>query len=90
MKASYCPLLFAALLLLWTACSKDKELTNDENIADTTALSFSNISKSPGVLLGSWNLTRDNSTQNPEKTEEECLASNVHFLENNTFYLKYQ
>ena len=89
MKASHCPLLFAALLLLWTACSKDKELTNDENIADTTALSFSNISKSPGVLLGSWNLTRDNSTQNPEKTQEECLASNVHFLENNTFYLKY-
>ena len=89
MKLFHFILISANFLLVWTACSKDKELTNDENISDTTALSFSNISESPGVLLGSWNLTRDNSTQNPEKTEEECLASNVHFLENNTFYLKY-
>ena len=89
MKASHCPLLFAALLLLWTACSKDKELTNDDNTIDTTAQSVSNIGKSPGLLLGSWNLTKDNSAQNLEKTTTDCKASNIHFLENNAFYLKY-
>jgi C-terminal processing protease CtpA/Prc len=89
MKASHCPLLFAALLLLWTACSKDKELTNDDNTTDTTAQSVSNISKSPGLLLGAWNLTKDNSSQNSEKTATDCKASNIHFLENNAFYLKY-
>jgi hypothetical protein len=89
MKASHCPLLFAALLLLWTACSKDKELTNDDNTTDTTAQSVSNISKSPGLLLGAWNLTKDNSSQNSEKTATDCKASNIHFLKNNAFYLKY-
>ena len=89
MKASHCPLLFAALLLLWTACSKDKELTNDDNTTDTTAQSISNISKSPGLLLGAWNLTKHNSSQNSEKTATDCKASNIHFLENNAFYLKY-
>jgi|TARA_B100001059_G_scaffold236819_1_gene290940 C-terminal processing protease CtpA/Prc len=89
MKASHCSLLFAALLLLWTACSRDKELTNDGNTTDITAQSVSNINKSPGLLLGSWNLTKDNSTQNIEKTATDCKASNIHFLEDNTFYLKY-
>ena len=89
MKASHCSLLFAALLLLWTACSRDKELTNDGNTIDITAQSVSNINKSPGLLLGSWNLTKDNSTQNIEKTASDCKASNIHFLEDNTFYLKY-
>ena len=89
MKASHCSLLFAALLLLWTACSRDKELTNDGNTIDITAQSVSNINKSPGLLLGSWNLTKDNSTQNIEKTATDCKASNIHFLEDNTFYLKY-
>ena len=89
MKASHCSLLFAALLLLWTACSRDKELTNDGNTIDITAQSVSNINKSPDLLLGSWNLTKDNSTQNIEKTASDCKASNIHFLEDNTFYLKY-
>ncbi len=88
MKVTYYSLLSSILLFLWTNCSKDKELTND-NIEETTAQSVSNISKSPSLLLGSWNLTKDNSVQNSEKTTNDCKASNIHFLENNAFYLKY-
>ena len=88
MKPTYHSLLFSILLLLWTNCSKDKELTN-ENTEETTAQSVSNISKSPSLLLGSWNLTKDNSLKNSEKTTNDCKASNIHFLENNAFYLKY-
>ena len=81
MKVTYYSLLFSILLFLWTNCSKDKELTN-ENTEETTAQSVSNINKSPSLLLGSWNLTKDNSLQNSEKTTNDCKASNIHFLEN--------
>ena len=40
-------------------------------------------------MLGSWNLTKDNASQNSEKTSTDCEASNIHFLEDNSFYLKY-
>jgi len=53
------------------------------------AKSVSNISKSPSLLLGSWNLTKDSPSQNSEKTSTDCEASNIHFLEDNSFYLKY-
>ena len=89
MKSSLYPLLFSAFLLVWTSCSKDKELTNDDNITDATAQSVSNIIKSPSLLMGSWNLTKDNSLLNSEKTSKDCNALNIHFLENNAFYLKY-
>ena len=40
-------------------------------------------------MLGSWNLTKYNASQNSEKTSTDCEASNIHFLEDNSFYLKY-
>ena len=89
MKTTLNTLLFTALLMLWSSCSKDKELSNNDNNTDATAQSVSNILKAPSLLLGSWNLTKDNSLQNSEKTAEDCNASNIHFLENNAFYLKY-
>ncbi len=88
MKSSYFQLMFCTLLFLWASCSKDKD-TTDNDVTDTTAKSVSNISKSPSLLLGSWNLTNDNASQNPDKTATNCKASNIHFLENNSFYLKY-
>ena len=56
MKAYYYPTLLSLVLLFWTACSKDKE-TNDTKITDSYLLS--NISESPDLLLGSWNLSDD-------------------------------
>ena len=86
MKAYYYPILCGILLL--NACSKDQD-TSINNKTDTSAQSVSNISESPSLLLGSWNLTKDNTSQNTEKTATDCKASNIHFLENNSFYLKY-
>ncbi len=88
MKSSYFQLMFCTLLFLWASCSKDKD-TTDNDVTDTTAKSVSNISKSPSLLLGSWNLTKDNASQNSDKTATNCKASNIHFFENNSFYLKY-
>ena len=88
MKSSHFQLMFCTLLFLWASCSKDKD-TTDNDVTDTTAKSVSNISKSPSLLLGSWNLTKDNASQNSDKTATNCKASNIHFLENNSFYLKY-
>ena len=86
MKAYYYPILCGILLL--NACSKDQD-TSINNKTDTSTQSVSNISESPSLLLGSWNLTKDNTSQNTEKTATDCKASNIHFLENNSFYLKY-
>ncbi len=88
MKINYYLLLFSVILFFWTGCSKDKNTSNNE-AADTPAKSVSNISKSPSLLLGSWNLTKDNASQSSEKTSTDCEASNIHFLEDNSFYLKY-
>ena len=89
MKINYYILLFSVILFFWTGgCSKDKDTSNNE-AADTPAKSVSNISKSPSLLLGSWNLTKDNVSQNSEKTSTDCEASNIHFLEDNSFYLNY-
>ena len=74
MKASYYSLLFSILLLLWTNCSKEKDLTNDST-EETTGTPVSDISKSPSLLLGSWNLTKDNSLQNSEKTTNDCKGN---------------
>ena len=63
MKINYYLLLFSVILFFWTSCSKDKNTSNNE-AADTPAKSVSNISKSPSLLLGSWNLTKDNASQN--------------------------
>ena len=88
MKINYYLLLFSVILFFWTGCSKDKNTSNNE-ATDMPAKSVSNISKSPSLLLGSWNLTKDNASQNSEKTSTDCEASNIHFLEDNSFYLKY-
>lgn len=83
MKAYYYPTLLSLVLLFWIACSKDKE-TNDTKITDSYLLS--NISESPDLLLGSWNLSDD---EDSNKSITSCQATNLHFLENNIFYLNY-
>jgi len=73
------------LLLLWISCSKENDLSsnNEENT------SISNLSDTPDLLLGSWNLTEKNTPQNASRNDQDCQATNIHFLENNIFYLKY-
>lgn len=87
MKASNSLLLYGLFLLLWTSCSKDKDLTDDDSVI--TDESVSNLSETPELLLGSWNLTKEDSTSNSEKSDKDCEASNIHFLDNNVFYLSY-
>lgn len=87
MKASNSLLLYGLLLFLWTSCSKDKDLTDDDSVI--TDESVSNLSETPELLLGSWNLTKEDSTSNSEKSDKDCEASNIHFLDNNVFYLSY-
>lgn len=83
MKAYCYPALLSIVLFFWAGCSKEKE-TNDNEITDSNLLS--NISESPDLLLGSWNLSEDDSSN---KSITSCKASNLHFLENNAFYLNY-
>jgi carboxyl-terminal processing protease len=84
---TYYPALLCLALLFWTACSKNKDLTDDTD--QTSSSLLSNISESPSLLMGSWNLTKNNTSQSTEKTTTDCEATNIHFLENNVFYLKY-
>jgi C-terminal processing protease CtpA/Prc len=83
MKAYRYPALLTLVLFFWAGCSKEKE-TNDNEITDSNLLS--NIIESPDLLLGSWNLSEDDSSN---KSITSCQASNLHFLENNAFYLNY-
>ena len=86
-KTYFNPLLFCMSVLLWMACSKDENSSENSQVSYTSE--SSNLSQSPDVLLGSWNLVEDNSSQNSERTSNDCEATNIHFLENKTFYLKY-
>ena len=69
------------MFFLWTSCKKDE--------TDNTGESISNLSKTPDLLLGSWNLKKDDSIPNQEKSDSDCEASNIHFLDDNVFYLNY-
>ena len=83
----YFRILSILLLLIWISCSKENDSSgnNEENTTDP----ISNLSESPGLLLGSWNLTKKNTPQNSGRNDQDCQATNIHFLENNIFYLKY-
>ena len=73
---------------MWASCSKDKDITN-ENEAELNVNNVSNISENPSLILGSWNLNKNNSSQNSEKSDTDCKAINIHFLDDNAFYLSY-
>jgi hypothetical protein len=87
MKAPSSLLMFCLFLFLWTSCSKDKDLTGDDTA--TTGESISDLSVTPGLLLGSWTLTKEESSSNSDKSDKDCEASNIHFLDDNVFYLNY-
>jgi len=76
------------IFFFWASCSKDNDITN-ENEAEVNVNNVSNISENPGLILGSWNLNKNNSSQNSDKSNIDCKAKNIHFLEDNAFYLSY-
>ncbi|MEK9603463.1 MAG: S41 family peptidase [Flavobacteriaceae bacterium] len=84
---TYYPALLILVFIFCAACSKDKDASN--NNEETSADLISNLSKSPDILLGSWNLNKNTSTESSGKTSADCQATNIHFLSDNTFYLKY-
>ena len=67
---------------MWGSCKKDLD-DSIENISEP----ISNLEETPEALLGSWNLRQNNS--NIDSVVNECEAENIHFLDNDSFYLHY-
>ena len=75
------------ILLLSTvicySCKKDL-VVDDINISELT----SNLEETPEILHGSWNLNQNNSKI--DSGGILCEAKNIHFLNNDSFYLQYK
>ena len=68
---------------VFNSCKKDLVEVVDSNTNLT-----SDLEKTPEILYGSWNLNQNISDKNTN--EINCGAENIHFLENDSFYLQYQ
>ena len=75
-------LIISLSLIMWGSCKKDSD-DSIENISEP----ISNLEQTPEALLGSWNLRQNNS--NIDSVINECEAKNIHFLDNDSFYLQY-
>ena len=77
--------LFILLVFIsvFNSCKKDLVEVVDSNTNLT-----SDLEKTPEILYGSWNLNQNISDKNTN--EINCEAENIHFLENDSFYLQYQ
>ena len=77
--------LFILLVFIsvFSSCKKDLVEVVDSNTNLT-----SDFEKTPEILYGSWNLNQNISDKNTN--EINCEAENIHFLENDSFYLQYQ
>ena len=73
--------LFFFTLLFFFYCSKEKDLVSEEKTEDISI--NSNILEDPELLIGSWTLIQK------KLSETSCQAKNIHFLENNNFYIDY-
>ena len=72
-----------AFISVFSSCKKDLVEVVDSNTNLT-----SDLEKTPEILYGSWNLNQNISDKNTN--EINCEAENIHFLENDSFYLQYQ
>ena len=77
--------LFILLVLISVFNSCKKDLVE---VADSNTNLTSDLEKTPEILYGSWNLNQNISDKNTN--EIDCEAENIHFLENDSFYLQYQ
>ena len=71
------------LISVFNSCKKDLVEVADSN----TNLTY-DLEKTPEILYGSWNLNQN--TSDKSTNEINCGAENIHFLENDSFYLQYQ
>ena len=69
--------------MICESCKKDL-VVDDDNISEL----ISNLEETPEILYGSWNLTQNNSDIDSEGIK--CEAKNIHFLNNDSFYLQYK
>ena len=69
--------------IIYYSCKKDL-VVDDINISELT----SNLEENPEILYGSWNLTQNNSKI--VSGGIKCEAKNIHFLNNDSFYLQYR
>ena len=81
----HCTSLFIFLLsiMISEGCKKDLVVV-DDNISEFT----SNLEETPEILYGSWNLNQNNSNIDLEGVQ--CNAKNIHFLNNDSYYLQYK
>tara|TARA_B100000963_G_scaffold108746_1_gene94553 strand:- start:6671 stop:8440 length:1770 start_codon:yes stop_codon:yes gene_type:complete len=77
--------LFILLVFISVFSSCKKDLVE---IVDTNTNLTSDLEKTPEILYGSWNLNQNISDKNTNQIN--CEAENIHFLENDSFYLQYQ
>ena len=70
-------------IMICESCKKDLDV-DDNNISEL----ISNLEETPEILHGSWNLTQNNSDIDSEGIK--CEAKNIHFLDDDSFYLQYQ
>ena len=77
--------LFILLVFISVFSSCKKDLVE---IVDSNTNLTSDLEKTPEILYGSWNLNQNISDENTNQIN--CEAENIHFLENDSFYLQYQ
>ena len=77
--------LFILLVFISVFSSCKKDLVE---IVDSNTNLTSDLEKTPEILYGSWNLNQNISDKNTNQIN--CEAENIHFLENDSFYLQYQ
>ena len=76
--------LFILLVFISVFSSCKKDLVE---IVDSNTNLTSDLEKTPEILYGSWNLNQNISDENTNQIN--CEAENIHFLENDSFYLQY-
>ena len=77
--------LFILLVFIYVFSSCKKDFVE---IVDSNTSLTSDLEKTPEILYGSWNLNQNISDKNTNQIN--CEAENIHFLENDSFYLQYQ
>ena len=77
--------LFILLVFISVFSSCKKDLVE---VVDINTNLTSDFEKTPEILYGSWNLNQNISDENTNQIN--CEAENIHFLENDSFYLQYQ
>jgi carboxyl-terminal processing protease len=83
------PVFLSLFFVFWIACSKDNDTSTTTPTETDPPAIVSDIKEEPELLLGSWNLSQNTTVQKENASSPDCNAKNIHFLEDNLFYLEY-